>query len=124
MIKVLASKILNLYDDATYTEFPCIDDPRGFAELYGNPDEVYSALFEIDEIPFKSLIIFWDHMTFIVPDYFEVIIEPDISWINIKLIRVEDESLISDINIENNVELIRDHLRTFINEFEKNEEVI
>lgn len=88
LTQLFARKLFKLPDNASFIEFPCEDDPRGYVELYGSdPDEIHKLENGEHVILYNQLACFFDHLSFIVPSTgAECIVLPEEEGIHIHIL--------------------------------------
>ena len=98
MMELLIGNAFNLDENIPFNSIPTEFDPRVFAEVYGDPDKIYSTQGP-NPFKFKNFSIFWDSITFEVPDSFKVTIENNEDHLVVNIISIDDDQLISSESI-------------------------
>ncbi len=122
MMGLLIENALILDKNIPFNSIPTEFDPRGFSELYGDPDKIYSTQGP-NPFKFKNFSIFWDSITFEVPDSFKVTIENNEDHLVANIISIEDDRLLSAENISR-YENIEDYINKKILVEKEKEEVV
>ncbi|MCI7605590.1 MAG: hypothetical protein MSS69_02410 [Spirochaetales bacterium] len=122
MMGLLIENALILDKSIPFNSIPTEFDPRGFSELYGDPDKTYSTLGP-NSFKFKNFSIFWDSITFEVPGSFKVTIENNEDHLVANIISIEDDRLLSSENISS-YENIEDYINKKILIEKEKEEVV